>query len=145
MTVINGLGAAGPRGVARRGSGGAGRFAVPGDVAGARGEVADADHASGAAPAEGLAAMLALQETALTAVDDRARRRDHAACRRGQDMLGALADLQRAMLHGQGLGAPRASMQALLDGLPVASDPQLAGIVRAIALRASVELARAGG
>ena len=144
MTRIFGLGEPAPRRVLRKASDGGERFAVPAHAAMAR-ESAEADHTSASAPARGLASMLAVQETAIGAVSEQRRRRDQAARRRGQELLGALAELQRAMLGSSGVTVSRAAMQALLDGVPVAADPALAGVVQAIALRAQVELARVAG
>ncbi|MBS0560728.1 MAG: hypothetical protein JSR21_11805 [Proteobacteria bacterium] len=149
MTRIDGLpgppSAAGARRVAVRAPDGGVRFVVTERPDGAE-PPGMPDAAGEAAPMQGLAALLAIQETTLEpGVDAVARRRDQAARQRGQDLLGALGRLQRAMLgaDGAGLGDSRAVMRNLLDGLPDAADPVLAGIVHAIALRARVELARA--
>jgi hypothetical protein len=86
-----------------------------------------------------------MQETALDEAGASPRRRDQAARRHGRDLLAALTGLQRTLLgHADG-GASRASLQALLDDLPSAADPGLAAVLRAIALRAHLELARAAG
>jgi hypothetical protein len=81
--------------------------------------------------------MLALQEAGAEPVRDRAARRH------GQAMLQLLAALQRAMLQGVGGDEAELTRLASLSAeVPVASDPALRQAVAAIALRASVELAR---
>jgi len=81
--------------------------------------------------------MLALQEAGAEPARDRAARRH------GQAMLQLLAALQRAMLQGEGGDeAELARLASLSAEVPVASDPALRQVVAAIALRASVELAR---
>jgi len=150
MTRIDGLPAPAPRRVAVRAADGGVRFVVTerADAPAEAGAAQVSDGAGETVPTQGLAALLAMQETTLGGVDEAARRRDQAARQRGHDLLGALGRLQRALLGAEGvdapgLGASRAAMQDLLDGLPDAADPVLAGIVQAIALRARVELARA--
>lgn len=80
----------------------------------------------------GLSGMLLLQEQPDT-VDRQARRR-------GQDILAALAALQRALL-GDGPADP-ARLATLAADLPQASDPGLRAAVQAIALRARIEVSR---
>lgn len=83
---------------------------------------------------------LLLQEIACETAD----RRDRDARRHANDLLGALAVLQRA---GVGLGSDgdaRAALEALVAAVPPACDPALASLQLAILLRARVELARAG-
>ena len=93
-------------------------------------------NAAAAAPVS-LGAMLALQEAGAEPARDRAARRH------GQAMLQLLAALQRAMLQGEGGDeAELARLASLSAEVPVASDPALRQVVAAIALRASVELAR---
>lgn len=82
----------------------------------------------------GLAGMLALQELPDWAAADRDARR------RGQDLLTALAEMQRAML-GLGDGDP-ARLERLAASAPMAADPGLRDVVAAIALRARIEAAR---
>lgn len=93
---------------------------------------ADAAAPAGGVEEIGLSGMLLLQEQPDTA-DERARKR-------GQDLLAALAELQRALLSP---AAPDATRLAALAGdLPQADDPALRAVVRAIALRARLEVAR---
>ena len=84
----------------------------------------------------GLETMLALQ-----AVDE-AQERDRAAHKRGTAMIAALTRLQRAMLAVED---PAAALRALIElaaDHPLADDPGLGAILRAIVLRSRVELAR---
>jgi formiminotetrahydrofolate cyclodeaminase len=86
--------------------------------------------------ATSLVSMIMLQEVGCETVADREARRH------GQDMLAALAELQRALLAG---GDDVAALQRLADlaaSVPRATDPQLAALVSAILVRARVELAR---
>lgn len=87
--------------------------------------------------AVGTSAMLALQELPDPQVADREARR------RGQDLLEALAALQRALL-GAG-GADADALARLADDIPQAADPALRAAVAAIALRARIEAARLQG
>jgi hypothetical protein len=123
-----------------------GRAASPPAARGGGFNVAAHRAAAAGAPAAtaevSLGAMLAIQETESAAVRDRAARR------RGQDMLAALAALQRALLVGGsdpgdsegGLGR----LAALTEQVPEAADPALREAVAAVTLRARVELARHG-
>lgn len=82
----------------------------------------------------GLAGMLALQEMPDRDVADREARR------RGQDLLVALAEMQRAML---GLGdGDAARLEQLAARVPMAGDAGLRAVVAAITLRARIEAAR---
>ena len=84
----------------------------------------------------GLETMLALQ-----AVDED-RERDRGARKRGSALIAALSDLQRAMLAD---GDPALALQALgslAADCPEAAEPALGAAVRAIVLRARVEVAR---
>ncbi len=113
-------------------------FRVPGEAAVAGGAVA------AAAPARGLDALLALQETAAAAQDPAAR--DREARRHGRDLLEELAALQKALLSG-GDGAGEGALGrlvALLRSMPAAADPGLDGVLRSVGLRARLELARRG-
>ncbi|MBN9562574.1 MAG: hypothetical protein J0H14_17880 [Alphaproteobacteria bacterium] len=102
----------------------------------AAGAASQAGAAAGAVPVS-LGAMLALQEAGAEPARDRAARRH------GQAMLQLLAALQRAMLAGEGGGeAELTRLASLATEVPLASDPALRQAVAAIALRASVELAR---
>ncbi len=86
--------------------------------------------------AAALAGLLVLQEA------DTEAPRNRAARRRGQDILAALAALQRALLAGGGSDDVMARLAALTADLPPALDLGLDRILRAITLRARVELAR---
>ena len=93
---------------------------------------ADAAAPAGGVEEIGLPGMLLLQEQPDTA--------DQHARKRGQDLLAALAELQRALLSP---GIPDATrLAALAADLPLATDPALRATVRAIALRARIEVAR---
>ncbi|MBV8704221.1 MAG: hypothetical protein JO118_10975 [Acetobacteraceae bacterium] len=98
--------------------------------------------AAGGAPAAGVAAvslpgLLALHEAGVEAPGDRAARR------RGRDILAALAALQRGLLGGDD-GEALPALARLARDLPPAADPRLDAVLRAVALRARVELARRG-
>ncbi len=88
-----------------------------------------------ATPAAALDAMLALQEAEAESVRDRAARRH------GKALLEALAALQHALLGGEE-GPALQRLAALLAAMPEAADPRLGAVLRAVALRAQVELAR---
>ena len=87
-----------------------------------------------------LGGLLAMQEGAPGSVRDREARRH------GRLMLDALRDLQRAFLAAESPHAaapsPAARLAELAAQPPAADDPALAGILRAIAVRTAVELAR---
>ena len=83
-----------------------------------------------------LSGLLALQEAEGVPIRDREARR------RGRDILGALTELQRALLGGLGSDGATARLSTLLADLPLAADPRLNAILAAIRLRARVELAR---
>jgi hypothetical protein len=93
-----------------------------------------------ATPAAALDAMLALQEAEVEAARDRNARRH------GKALLEALAELQRALLGGGGgEEGPALQRLAALAAAPAdAANPALAGVLRALSLRAQVELARRG-
>jgi hypothetical protein len=120
-------------------AGGAGRARTPQGAGGfslPAGEPSGTGAAAAAVPAS-LGAMLALQEAGAEPARDRAARRH------GQAMLKLLAALQRAMLQGGAEDeAELGRLAALSAEIPTASDPALRQAVAAIALRASVELAR---
>jgi hypothetical protein len=78
--------------------------------------------------------MLALQEMPDPHLADREARR------RGQDILAALAALQRALL-GAGPLDPE-TLARLAQDVPVAADPALRAAVAALVLRARIEGAR---
>ena len=67
--------------------------------------------------------------------------RDRDARRHGNATLRALASAQAALLGGAS-DAARQSLAVLVRTAPSASDPGLAAVLRAIAVRAAVELAR---
>ena len=67
---------------------------------------------------------------------------DREARRHGQDMLAALAELQRALLGGDDDAAALQRLAELAAAVPRATDPRLAALVSAIVLRVRVELAR---
>ena len=77
----------------------------------------------------GLESMLALQ-----AVDEAAER-DRAAHKRGTAMIAALTRLQRAMLAEEEPALALSALHELAGDGPLASDPDLAAIVRAVVLR----------
>ena len=87
-------------------------------------------------PAMGLESMLALQSIN-EAID-----RDRAARARGAAMIAALTDLQRAMLAEEDPALALRSLSALAMDGPLADDPGLAAILRAVVLRSRVEVAR---
>ena len=89
-----------------------------------------------AAPAVALSPMLALQEMGTEPAADRD------ALRHGNDMLAALAGIQRALLTG---GHDAMALQRLADlaeTVPLAADTRLAALLSAIVVRVRVELAR---
>lgn len=83
-----------------------------------------------------LATMLTLQEMGGETVQDREARRQ------GQDILAALADLQRLILSAGSDGASLQRLADLVASAPHATDPRLNAIVSAIVARARVEMAR---
>jgi hypothetical protein len=91
---------------------------------------------AGAAAPTALIGLLAVQEAEGNAARDREARR------RGAMMLDELARLQRALLGGQVDPEGLRSLAALAAGADGAADPMLAAAVRAISVRARVELAR---
>jgi hypothetical protein len=131
MTTIDGLGPMAPARRPRRAAAAAGDFQLA---------TAPAGEGAPAAPAAaiGLDALLALQEGAAD------NSRDRRARRHAQEMLAALRDLQRARLGawGQDNLAALSGLARLAGAVPAADDPRLVSIVRAIAVRAAVELAR---
>lgn len=79
--------------------------------------------------------MLALQEHATAETGDREARQH------GKQMLDALAELQCALLSGHGAGALD-RLSEMSEKVPAATDPALIRVLRAIRLRARVEVAR---
>ena len=106
-------------------------FVLPGTTPSAAG----ASSAAAAAPAT-LGSMLTLQELGGEAVADREARRH------GQDLLAALAELQRALLRGGDDASALQRLAELAATVPLAGDRRLAAMVSAIVVRAKVELAR---
>lgn len=127
VTGVGRGGAVGARGAARS----AGGFSLPG--AGALG-TATGTAATAAAAAVGLS-LLAVQEKG-----DR-RERDAAACRRAAALLDELQGLQAELLGGVPDPARLERLAALTNG-EEGADPGLREAVRAVALRARIELAR---
>ena len=84
----------------------------------------------------GLENMLALQ-----AVDERAER-DRSARKHGTAMIAALTNLQRAMLADEDPASALVALTELATNEPVADDPDLDTILRAVVLRSRVEIAR---
>ena len=83
-----------------------------------------------------VAALLALQESESEVQQDREARQH------GEAVVDELVELQRALLGSEG---PDLDRLASLAARPVAaSDPALAGVLRAVRLRAGIELARRG-
>jgi hypothetical protein len=82
----------------------------------------------------GTPSMLALQEMPDPHLADREARR------RGQDILAALAALQRALLGAGPIDAD--ALARLAKDVPQASDPALRAAVAALVLRARIEAAR---
>ena len=72
------------------------------------------------------------------------RTRDRAARERGTAMIAALTDLQRAMLTEEDPALALRSLSALAVDGPLADDPELAAVLRAVVLRSRVEVARRG-
>lgn len=89
-----------------------------------------------AASGVALPSLLAMQEAQSAALQDREARRH------GQAVIQELAALQRGMLGESGPDLTR--LAGLAERTIDAADPALAGILRAIQLRAGIELARYG-
>lgn len=81
-----------------------------------------------------MTSLLAMQEVESDAQQDREARRH------GEAVIEQLAELQRALLWNAGPDLDR--LARLLDQPVAAADPGLAGLMRAIRLRAGIELAR---
>ena len=92
--------------------------------------------AAGEVSAPALASMLTLQELGGETIQDREARRH------GQDMLGALTELQRSLLAADGDPAVLTRLAELATSVPRATDRRLAAMVSAIVVRVRVELAR---
>ena len=130
MTWLDGIGPTSPaaRPAARAPVRGAG-FRLPAAAA-------EAPVAAAATAEVMLGGMLALQEAQSGAVRDREARR------RGQEMLAALARLQRALLEGHRDLPGLRRLAALVEDMPGAADPGLRQALAEVTLRARVELAR---
>ena len=88
-------------------------------------------------PSIGLESMLVLQSI------NEAQERDRTGRKRGTAMIAALTDLQRAMLAEEDPAlALRALSELTVDDGPLADDPGLAAVLRAVVLRSRVEVAR---
>lgn len=131
MSFINGLGQVAPRAIPRARDG-AGGFRAPGVAGSAAGT---GGVATAVAPGS-LLGLLALQEGETDAARDRAARRH------GDALLKELAALQRSLLGGEEAPGALARLAELSGQVPEAADPGLAGAVRAVALRARIEVAR---
>ena len=89
-----------------------------------------------ATPGVAVASLLALQES------ESGLQQDREARQHGEAVMDELTELQRALLGEDG---PDLDRLALLVARPVTvSDPALAGVLRAVRLRAGIELARRG-
>ncbi len=135
MTTIDRLGGPGRSAAVGRGrlaQTGAAGFALPETPAVAP----EAGSVSAAAPSALIGAMLALQEAEPNSSRNRAARRH------GETMLGELRALQVGLLGGAAEAGTLRRLARLAEALPEAADPKLAALVRAVALRARVELAR---
>jgi len=131
MTGIEGIGRpAAPRTATRIKTAKPGFF-VPPEPAGA-----EQAAAAGAPLAASPGSMLTLQELGGETPADRQARRH------GQDMLAALAELQRALLGGSGDTRALQRLTDLAAAVPLAADRRLAAMVSAIVVRVRVELAR---
>ena len=130
MTGIERIGRPVTASAASRRSGAAG-FSVPMQTPNT-----GATAAAAGASAPTLATMLSLQELGGETVRDREARRH------GQDMLAALADLQRLILSAGSDGMALQRLADLVAAVPSATDRRLSALVSAIVVRARVELAR---
>ena len=134
MSAIEGIGLAGAgRLPSRTRASGADRFSVD-TVAGP----ALQPRAAEAAPASAPAGMLSLQEIGTESPRDRAARRH------GRALLAALARLQRHLLGAPDDGTTLLELADLAATVPAATDPAIAATLKAVVLRARVELARRG-
>lgn len=110
------------------------RRGVEGRSFGVKAERAAPNEASVATSGIGVASLLAVQEA------ESGLQRDREAQQYGEAVVDELTELQRALLGEDG---PDLTRLALLVARPItASDPRLAGVLRAVRLRAGIELAR---
>ncbi len=113
--------------------------AVRGAGPGSPFRVAEDESALGSAQAAcpvAMPSLLAMQEAQSDAVSDRD------AKRHGTAVMDELVQLQRAMLGGGSDAASLDRLASLATPRPAAADPRLDGVLRAIQLRAQIELAR---
>ncbi len=135
------LPAAGPDFSARRPGNVASSFTVPVVAAREASGLGASGRAAGAAPVADAGAMLALQEAAGWDADHAGASADREARRHGQEILEALASLQKDLLAGnpaQGLSR----LAGLAEMVPGAHDPALARVLSSIRLRARLEILR---
>ncbi len=128
--VVGGVSRAGPGATSVRRSAGSRPFRAEPEKAG-KSDAAVGTHAVA------MTSLLALQEA------ESGSQRDREAQRHGEAMLDELGGLQRALL-GDGEAGTK-ELARLAGQTLTAADPGLAGVVRAIQLRAGIELARRGG
>ena len=98
--------------------------------------------ASGPSTIFAASAMLALQEQAGLDSDAEAALADREARKHAQDILEALATLQRDLLAGGNPARNLSRLAALAQMMPSLHDPVLARIVGSIRLRAQLEILR---
>ncbi len=115
---------------------GAASATVPGFRVAEQLSTATARAPAGAAAPASLLGLLAVQEA------EGAAARDCDARKRGKRMLDELARLQRALLTGRLDPDGLRTLAALASDPAGAADPVIAAVVRAVAVRARVELAR---
>lgn len=99
-------------------------------------EEAQAVETTSAPVPAGLPGLLAMQESESAVVQDREARQH------GADLMAELAILQRALLGGSETDLHRLSELARRSSS--AADPRLAAVLRAVQVRAGIELARRG-
>ncbi len=87
-------------------------------------------------------AMLALQEQTGLAGDGEAALADREARKHAQDVLEALASLQKDLLAGGNATQSLSRLAALAQMMPTLHDPVLARVVGSIRLRAQLEILR---
>ena len=142
MTRISGAAASRPASKVTAAPGAGRGFSLPPEPASTSAEPAIGGTSAAGPPA----GILSLQEAGeYQAIDQQAddRARDDCAQRHGKTLLEALAALQHGLL-GQGLDPAALDRIVALSDAPQAADPRLQAIMRAIACRAAVELARRG-
>lgn len=131
MTVIDGLGRAGPMQGGRRAAAGMSGFAMPAETA----ATASAERSAAATPAE-LGLLLGLQEWG------EVEERDRKALQHGQDMLTLLAEMQRLLLMDVDPTTALNRMAVLAGSMPPPTDSRLTMVIRQIVIRARIEIAR---